>query len=343
MSGTNIPAGGPGAGTGRGSGAGSNNAPQLPQRKKSKTGWIVGGAVGLIAVIVAVVLVIVNLQAPASTEANGAGSGSGSSSAPTTVSIGVTDSSQDYWATLTKLAATENITLEVTNFSDYQQPNPALVQKQTDLNSFQHLRFLAQNNVETGDDLVPIASTVIVPLGLYSKKWTDVKDIPEGGQIAIPNDPSNQARGLFVLEKAGLITLTGDKATPTPADIDAAKSKVTVVTVDAAQTALSLDSVDGSIINNNYVADAGLDPNKAIFKDDPKDPGATPYINVIVARGADADNPAYLKVAELWHDKSVTDQVLAASKGSAVLVEGWTPEELRAELKKIEEQLKASE
>lgn len=333
MSGSTTPAG-------SGSAAGTT-APQLPPRKKSKTGWIVGGIVGLVAIVVAAVLIVVNLQAPASSEAGQAGAGA--SSAPTTVSIGVTDSSQDYWATLTKLAAKENITLKVTNFSDYQQPNPALTQKQTDLNSFQHLRFLAQNNVETGDDLVPIASTVIVPLGLYSKKWTDVKDIPQGGQIAIPNDPSNQARGLFVLEKAGLITLTGDKATPTPADIDASTSKVTVVTVDAAQTALSLDSVDGSIINNNYVADAGLDPNKAIFKDDPKDPGATPYINVIVARGADADNPAYLKVAELWHDKTVTDQVLAASKGSAVLVEGWTPEELRAELKKIEEQLKASE
>ncbi|PJJ55164.1 MetQ/NlpA family ABC transporter substrate-binding protein [Compostimonas suwonensis] len=311
--------------------------PRLPEKKKGRAGLITGILIGVVVIIVAVVLIVVNLTAakPAA-EADG-------SAAPVVVKIGTSDASQPYWDLLKEKAAAEGITIETVNFTDYQQPNPALQEGQIDLNMFQHLRFLAQYNVDTDNDLQPIASTLIVPLGLYSQKWTSVDEIPQGGTIAIPNDPSNQARALFVLEAAGLITLTGDKFAPTPADIDTANSRVTVATVDAAQTALSLPSVDGSVINNNYVQDAGIDPKTAIFADDPSSPGAQPYINLIVSRADEVDNPTFAKIAELYHDPEVLEAVVASSNGTAVIVDGYTGEELRGLLADIQKEVAAAE
>jgi D-methionine transport system substrate-binding protein len=308
--------------------------PQLPARKKSNAGWIVGSTVAAVALIVAASLIVANVTAAKPVQA--------ASVKPVVIKVGTSDASQPYWDILKKKAAAKGITLELIGFSDYQQPNPALQQKQTDLNAFQHLRFLAQYNVDTGNDLEPIASTIIVPLGLYSQKWKSVKDIPNGGTIAIPNDPANQARALFMLQSAKLLTLTGNKFAPTPADIDASKSKVKVTTVDAAQTVLSLPSVDGSVINNNYLTDAKIDPHSAIYADDPKSPGAQPYINLIVARAADVNNPKYLELAKLYHDPEVLKAVVASSKGTGVVVTGYTGAQLRTMLKKIEAQVKSS-
>jgi D-methionine transport system substrate-binding protein len=305
--------------------------PKLPEKKRNRTGWIVGIVVVAVAIIVAAVLIIVNITAPKSAEA-----------APIVVKIGTSDSSQPYWAILKEKALAQGIDIEPVNFSDYSQPNPALEQGQIDMNIFQHLRFLSQYNVDTGNDLEPIASTLISPLGLYSQKWKTLADIPQGGTVAIPNDPSNQSRALFVLQSAGLLKLTGDKFAPTPADIDAANSKVKVVTVDAAQTVLSMASVDGSVVNGNYVLDAKIDPKSALYADDPNAPGAQPYINLIVVRAADINNPIYQKVADLYHDPDVLNSVLAASNGTSVIVQGFDGPKLRDLLKTIEAQVTAS-
>jgi D-methionine transport system substrate-binding protein len=124
-----------------------------------------------------------------------------------------------------------------------------------------------------------------------------------------------------VLQKAGLLKLkNGGNTLATPADIDASASKVTVIPVDAAQTAPALSSADGAIINNNYALTAGIDPKSALFQDDPKSSTAEPYINAFVARAKDKDNKTYLKIAELYHTKAVTDAVLAESKNTAVIV-----------------------
>ncbi len=161
-----------------------------------------------------------------------------------TVRIGTTEAGDRSWEIFEDKAKDAGITLDVVNFSDYSQPNVALSQGQIDANLFQHLQFLGEYNTGADDDLTPIGATQIVPLGLYSQKHQSLADIPQGAEIAIPNDPSNQARALFVLNGAGLLTLTGDNPSPTPADIDTTASKVKVTPVDAAQTALSLASVD---------------------------------------------------------------------------------------------------
>lgn len=245
--------------------------------------------------------------------------GSDDSESGTVVRIGTTDRDK-VWDIFEEKAKEQGITLKITNFSDYQQPNAALAQNQIDVNLFQHLQFLGQYNVASNDTLTPIGSTYIVPLGLYSQKHKALADIPQGGEIAIPNDPTNQARALFVLQAAGLLKLAGDADQPSPADIDKAASKVTVTPVDAAQTALSLPSVDGAVINNTFLERSGIDPHSALYKDDPKDPAAEPYINVIVTRAEDKANPTYLKLVEIWKDPEVAAAHAETTKNTAVEV-----------------------
>ncbi|WP_067547216.1 MetQ/NlpA family ABC transporter substrate-binding protein [Nocardia crassostreae] len=251
--------------------------------------------------------------------------GSSDDSSGAVVRIGTTESSPE-WDVFETKAKEHGITLKITRFSDYSQPDAALSQQQVDVNLFQHLQFLGQYNVANNDDLTPIGATQVVPLGLYSQKHKSVADIPAGGEIAIPNDPTNQARALFVLQAAGLLKLSDDVRQPSPADIDKAASKVKVTPVDATQTALSLASVDGSVVNNTFLEKSGIDPKSAIFKDDPKSPGAEPYINAFVTRAADKTNPTYLKLVEIWHGADVQAAVQETSKGTAVEVKRDGPD-----------------
>ncbi|MEN1976062.1 MULTISPECIES: MetQ/NlpA family ABC transporter substrate-binding protein [unclassified Cellulomonas] len=255
-----------------------------------------------------------------------------------TVRVGVTDKAQEYWTTFTDLAADEGIDVELVNFTDYTQPNPILSSGDLELNQFQHLLYLANYNVSSDDDLQPIGSTAIYQLGLYTTKgYASPDDIPDGAEIAIPNDVVNQARALLVLQSAGLISLTdGGNAFSTPAEIDEAASTVTVVPVDANQTAVQLQSLDGAVINNNFATDAGIDPTTAIYSDLQDTDTARPYLNIWVARAEDADNPVYAQLIEIYHSPEVTDQLIEENGGTAV-VEDVPAEELRSDLADLED------
>jgi D-methionine transport system substrate-binding protein len=247
----------------------------------------------------------------------------------------------DYWAIFTEAAEAEGIAVELVNFTDYTQPNPALSQGQLDLNQFQHLQYLAAYNTANNDDLAPVGATAIYPLGLYSKKHASVDDIPEGGEIAIPNDETNQARALLVLQDAGLLTLEGGgNSTSLPSDIVEAESRVSVTPVSAEQTAVALNSVDASIINNDFVADAGLDPEDALYQDQADSPGARPYINVWASRAEDQDNETFQRLIELYHTPEVLEASSRASGGTAVFTDNPAGE-LQGILDEIETNLAA--
>src|SRR6187431_2934437 len=237
-----------------------------------------------------------------------AGSGDAASSGEETgpVKIGVVNSGDPYWET----------------FTEYTQPNPALSADELDLNQFQHVIYLATYNVASDDDLQPLGSTAIYPLGLYSTQFDSVDDIPEGSTVAVPNDESNQARGLLVLQSAGLIELEdGGSIFSTVADIDEANSKVKVEALDAAFTATSLPDVAAAIVNNDFLEDAGLTADDAIAQDDPSDPNAVPYINIFAVKAEDAENPTYLKLVEIFQNsQEILDGVVEASAGTAVIM-----------------------
>ena len=238
-----------------------------------------------------------------------------------TIRIGTTDAAKEAWTVFEEKASAEGIDLEIVPFSDYSTPNEALAQDQLDVNLFQHLKFLAEYNVGSGEDLTPVGSSEIVPLALFWKDHDSLDGI-DGESVAIPNDPSNQGRAINVLVQAGLVTLkTPGMITPSPVDIDTEKSKVSVTPVDAAQSPTAYQEGIPAIINNSFLDRAGIDPNLAVFEDDPESEEAEPYINVFVTKAEDKDDANIARLVELWHDPEVLAAVDRDSAGTSVPVD----------------------
>ncbi len=263
--------------------------------------------------------------------------GCSGAAADETVKIGVVGASDPYWAVYEEAAADAGITVDIVDFTEFGQPNPALSAGELDLNQFQHIVYLAEYNVASKEDLAPVGATAIYPLALYSTRYDDVSKIKKGDTVAVPNDASNLARALLVLQSAKLITLSdGGSIYSTLDDIDKKKSKVTVTALEASLTATSLPDVAAAIINNDFVEKAGLKVEDALAQDDPADPNALPYVNVFAARAKDKDNATYQKLVEIYQTtKAVQDGVIDVSAGSAVMVQ--TPvADLEASLATVE-------
>ncbi|MDN5571500.1 MAG: MetQ/NlpA family ABC transporter substrate-binding protein [Propionibacteriaceae bacterium] len=259
-----------------------------------------------------------------------------------TISIGVVGASSPEWAVFTEKATELGIDVEIRDFTDYTTPNPAVTDGSLTANQFQHLLYLARYNIDNNADLVPIASTAIYPLALYSNSATSLADIEEGAQIAVPNDETNKSRAIHLLAENGLLTLReGTGIIAAEEDIDPAASRVTVAPMDAQQTVTALPSIAGAVVNNDFVNDAGLDPSAALAEDDPADESAQPYINVFVVRAADADNERLLQLATLFHDADFEAALAEQSADSAVIVDD-TPEELQQILAGVTESLRAN-
>lgn len=262
---------------------------------------------------------------------------SGESDAP--VKIGVVNAADDQWTIFEEKADAAGIAVEIIDLGDYTLPNPALTQGELDLNQFQHLQFLAEYNVNSDEDLTPIGATAVYPLSLFSTKHDSVDAIPEGAEIAVPNDPTNLARALLVLQEAGLLELAdGGSSASTEADV-LDTSRVKVTPVDATQTATNLESIDGAVVNNDFIQDAQLDPADALFSDNAESEGARPYINVWVARAEDKDNETFAELVEISHDAEVEAALQEAAGGSAFIAD-QSAEELAEILKEIEDGLR---
>jgi D-methionine transport system substrate-binding protein len=273
---------------------------------------------------------------------SGCASSGDAASADETVKIGVVGASDPYWETYKEAAADAGITVEIVDFAEYSQPNPALSEGEIDLNQFQHIVYLAQYNTASDDDLVPIGSTAIYPLGLYSTKYTDVKDIKKGETVAVSTDESNQARGLLVLQSAGLIELKGGGSIfATVDDVDTDASKVKVTALEPSLTATSLPDVAAAVINNDFIENAGLTASDAIAQDDPSDANALPYVNIFAARAEDEDNPTYAKLVSIYQDtQAVLDGVQEKSGGTAVFLK--TPvADLQSSLETVQKDIEA--
>jgi D-methionine transport system substrate-binding protein len=307
-------------------------SPVLPPKKRR--GPLIAAIAIVVAIAIAVVLVVVNLQNSGGGQPGAGGSDLGSEQNP--VKIGTVGAGDPYWQTFAEAAEAEGIFVDLIDFGDYAQPNPALTEGELDLNQFQHIIYLAQYNVSADEDLQPIGATAIYPLGLYSKQYDSVDAIPDGSTVAIPDDPANLARALLVLESAGLVELTEASPFITIDAVDESASRVEVTTLAAAQTAIALDDVAASIINNDFIEDAGLAADDAIAQDDPSDPNALPYVNVFASRADDVDSEVLNRLVEIYQSsQDVLDGVQEASGGTAVFLD--TPKaDLQASLVEVE-------
>ncbi len=180
----------------------------------------------------------------------------------------------------------KGITLEVIEFNDYVQPNIALNDKELDANFFQHEPYLNDFVKEHKDVKIKNAGGVhIEPMGIYSKKIKDLKELADGATVSIPNDPTNGGRALLLLQKAGLLKLKdGVNEMATVQDIAENPKNLKIQEVEAAQLPRTLEDVDISIINTNFAMNADLNPMKdALFIEDK----TSPYVNIIAVRDGD--------------------------------------------------------
>ncbi|MFL2131525.1 MetQ/NlpA family ABC transporter substrate-binding protein [Ruoffia sp. FAM 20857] len=230
-----------------------------------------------------------------------------------TVIVGVvSDTGLELWEYVAEKALEEEgITLELVLFNDYNQPNVALQNGSLDMSGFQGHPFIKSWNEDNDGSVYAIANTLLMPLGLYSEKHATPDDIPEGGSIALPNDPSTLGRSLLALEIAGLIEVDDEVGIyADEEDITANPKNLEMVLVEPNFAALSLPDVDAALINTNFANDVGLSINDAIFNDAEDVDKVNPmYINTITTLEENKDNPLYLKIAEIYQTDDVEEKI----------------------------------
>ncbi len=216
-----------------------------------------------------------------------------------------------------ELAEDAGLDLEIVPFTDYVQPNVALDDGSLDANYFQTVPYLEEQEASAGYDFTALEPVHIEPLGIYSESLTDLADLPDGATVAIPNDPTNAARALRLLEANELITLadTGDAA-PTALDVQENPKDLEIQEVEAAQLPRSLADVDAAVINGNYAIDADLSPaDDALALEEAE---GNPNANLLVVRSGDEDDERIQQLEELLHSDEVR-QFIEDTYSGAVL------------------------
>ncbi len=241
---------------------------------------------------------------------------------PTVVKLGVVGETHEAWQPAIKSLAAQGIELQLVSFSDYTMPNQALADGEIDINSFQHYAFLRNDCEKNGYDLTVIGETLIAPLGVYSRKISDLSELKKGDKIAIPSDTTNGGRSLKVLESAGLIEVDPAAGyTPFVTDITSNPLELEFVEVEASLTAGLLPDVAAALINGGHAVDNGFIPAQdAIYLEPVADGADNPYINVIVARTADKDNETYKKVVAAYQTDETARIIEEQYKGSYITV-----------------------
>lgn len=205
--------------------------------------------------------------------------------------------------------------VKVLDFSDYVTPNTALAEGDIDANAYQHLPFLEAQIKAHAYKMVPVAKTFLYPMGLYSKKIQTLSQLQNGAQIGIPNDPSNEARALLLLQKAGLIELKpGVDVNASLQDIVKNPKHLKIVELDAAELPRSLSDLSLAAINTTFVIPAGLSPKQALLLESTD----SPYTNLIVVRAADRDLPKVKELVKAYQSKEVAAEAKKLFGDSAI-------------------------
>lgn len=214
------------------------------------------------------------------------------------------------------ILAEQDIELEIVEFADYTLMNQALVNGDLDANFFQHQPYLDSYVEQTGNALVSIGEIEIEPMAGYSNTIADIEDLPEGAKISIPNDPTNEARALLLLEANGIIKLDPSAGTnATPNDVIDNPKNVEFIEMDADKLARTINDVDLAIINTNNALVAGLDPaTEAVIIED----NASEYANLLVVRAEDAEDPELLALVNALQSPEVEKYINETYNGAVI-------------------------
>jgi D-methionine transport system substrate-binding protein len=214
------------------------------------------------------------------------------------------------------LLAEQGYTLEIVEFTDYVLPNTALAGFELDANFFQHQPYLTQFNESHDTDLVSAGAIHFEPLGIFAGTEADLVDLPLGTKVAIPNDATNRARALLLLEENGLIVLPENSdLTVTVQDIVSNPLQLDIVELEAAGIPARLLDVGLAVINGNYAIEADV-TDKRIVSESPDSIAATTFANIVVVRRGDETKPAILALIAALQSETVRQAILADYPGA---------------------------
>ncbi|KQL44788.1 methionine ABC transporter substrate-binding protein [Brevibacillus choshinensis] len=240
--------------------------------------------------------------------------------------IGIRGSESRTWEFVKEQAQKQGLNIELVQFNANVNPNTVLLEGDIDANAFQHVAFLDQFNTKNKSEIVPVGSTIIAPLGIYSDKFKKVEEIPDNAKIAVPNDDSNWGRSLVLLQEAGLIKVVdhfdgfggADKIKENPKNLE-------IVPVDGATTPRVMKDVAASIINNGVAVEAGFLLKDSIFHESQT---AKPYINVIATTKQNENREDLKKLVQVYQSKEVSDFITKTYQGNYIPTQ-VTVEELK--------------
>ena len=217
------------------------------------------------------------------------------------------------------ILAEQGYDLEVVEYTDYVLPNTATESGELDANYFQHQPYLDDFNAQNGTHLVSVAAIHYEPFAIYAGKSDSLENIADGATIAVPNDGTNEARALLLLEAQGLIKLREDAGfTDTKLDIEENPKNLDIVEMEAAQLPRVLPDVDFAVINGNYAIQGGLKVADALASESVESESAQTYANVLVVKEGNENNPAILALVDALKTEEVRKFIEDTYEGAVV-------------------------
>lgn len=242
---------------------------------------------------------------------------SGYASAGETIRLGImSGEDEDVWKVASVQAKKQGLDIELIKFNDYILPNEALENGEIDANAFQHKPYLDNQVKSRGYHIVPVGNTAVWPIGLYSKKFNAVGDLPERAIIGVPNDPSNEGRALRVLASAGVIKLRpGSGILATTTDIIDNPKKLQIRELDTGIIGRSLEDLDAAVVNTDWALKSGLSQQQRIYSETAKE---NPYNNFIAVKSGNESAPWVKTLVASYQNEQVKAALEKYYKGTAI-------------------------
>ena len=241
-----------------------------------------------------------------------------------TVKIASVGSDADIWRYIaeSEQAKKAGLKIEVQEINGGVPLNESVADGTVDANAFQSIGYLQGFNEANSNKLVPVGTTYIEPMGLYSKKVKSLNDLPNGAKVALPDNPYNTTRALRLLESAGLIKLPSDfkDGTGTPSDIVENKKNLEFLLIDDTTSVRVLDDTDLIAIGNTIALEGGLNVLKDSLFYEKADASTITSINVIAVKAENADKEEYKKLVDLYHDPEIQKYISDKFAGTKVEV-----------------------
>ena len=216
----------------------------------------------------------------------------------------------------------KGVEIEIVTYNDYVQPNLATDQGEIDANYFQHLPYLEEFNKEKNTKVVSVGKVHYEPFGIYAGQSKDLKDIKDGAKIAVPNDTTNEARALLLLQDNGIIKLKdGAGLTATKQDVVENPHNIELYEVEAAQIPRSLDSVDFACMNGNFALQANYKPSDALAVEKADSEAAQTYANIIAVAEKNKDAEWVKTLVEVLQSKEIQDFINEKYEGGVVPIQ----------------------